>query len=209
MAPGGAENTRWNTVNRHLCLRMNYCQFFGSWFSDLNGVKQRESAKMWRRLRNTHVLLHVRANGDCPVSAIVRRVASGEKEKQKDSQSYHFCIGSSHPGWIHAFSESTANSSETQYLFLASTLPFDLIFLIRSLMITILCCSNANVSGPIKLGKCSNFPVMAGRPIIIQVGINCWRHGTVRAGCNQKCASASERSTHFVDDFVAHDTLQP
>ena len=23
---------------------------------------------MWRRLRNTHVLLHLRANGDCPVS---------------------------------------------------------------------------------------------------------------------------------------------
>ena len=166
MAPGGAENTRWNTLNRHLRLRMNYRQFFGSWFSDLNGVKQRESAYMWRRLRNTHVLLHVRVNGDCPVSLamthmrrlssqealsrtdIVRRVASGEKEKQKDSQSYHFCIGSSHPGWIHAFSQSTANSSETQYLLLASTLLFDLIFLIRSFIITILCCSCANVSGP-------------------------------------------------------------
>ena len=76
----------------------------------------------------------------------MRRVASGEKEKQKDSQSYHFCIGSSHHGWIHAFSQSTANSSETQHLLLASTLPFDLIFLIRSFIITILCCSSANVS---------------------------------------------------------------
>ena len=124
---------------------------------------------MWRRPRSTHVLLHVRANGDthaavtwpkwarehgrhtewspmsvgcepgpltraqtrtrAEVADIVRRVASGEKEKQKDSQSYHYCIGSSHPGWIHAFSQSTSNSSETQYLVLASTLPFDLISL--------------------------------------------------------------------------------
>ena len=68
--------------------------------------------------------------------------------KQKDSQSYHFCIGSSHLGWIHAFSQSAANSSETQYLLLASTLRFYLIFLIRSFIITILCCSSANVSGP-------------------------------------------------------------
>ena len=33
------------------------------------------------------------------------------------------------PGWIHAFSQSTASSSETQYLLLASALPFDLISL--------------------------------------------------------------------------------
>ena len=51
VAPGGAENTHWNTHKRRLCLRGNYRQIFGSWFSDLNGGKEREpSAQMWRRL---------------------------------------------------------------------------------------------------------------------------------------------------------------
>ena len=43
VAPDGTENTRWKTLNRHLCLSMSYRQFFGSWFSELNGVKQKES----------------------------------------------------------------------------------------------------------------------------------------------------------------------
>ena len=35
--------------------------FFGSWFSDVNAIRQQKrSAQMWRRLRNVHVLLHVR-----------------------------------------------------------------------------------------------------------------------------------------------------
>ena len=49
--------------------QMKLSPFLGSWCCDPNGVKQRErSAQMWRHLRNVHVLLHVRAYGDCPVS---------------------------------------------------------------------------------------------------------------------------------------------
>ena len=39
VAPSGAENTHWNIHKRHLCLRCNYRQFFGSSFSDVNGVQ--------------------------------------------------------------------------------------------------------------------------------------------------------------------------
>ena len=69
VAPGGAENTHWNTHKRHLCLWANYRQFLGSWISYGNSINQmKRRAEMWRRLRNVHVLLHVRANGDSPVS---------------------------------------------------------------------------------------------------------------------------------------------
>ena len=43
------------------------------------------------------------------------------------------------PVWIHAFSQSFACNSETHHRFLASTLPFDLFFFVRSFMIAILC----------------------------------------------------------------------
>ena len=39
VAPGGAENTHCNTHKRHQCLRRNYRQFFGSSFTDVNGVQ--------------------------------------------------------------------------------------------------------------------------------------------------------------------------
>ena len=39
VAPSGAENTRWNIHRRHLCLGGHGRQFFGSWFSDVNGVQ--------------------------------------------------------------------------------------------------------------------------------------------------------------------------
>ena len=48
-----------------------------------------------------------------------------------------FCKVHSHPVWVHALSQSAANSSETQHRFSASILPFGLIFLIRSFIITI------------------------------------------------------------------------
>ena len=56
------------------------------------------------------------------------------------NHTYHFCMVSSHPGWIHAFSQSAANSSETHHRLSASILPFDLIFFVRSFIIFILCC---------------------------------------------------------------------
>ena len=39
-ALGGAENTRCNQNERQPCLRGNYRQFFGSWFSDVNEKKK-------------------------------------------------------------------------------------------------------------------------------------------------------------------------
>ena len=39
VAPGGAENTRWDTYRRQLGLRRKYRQFFGWWFSELNGIQ--------------------------------------------------------------------------------------------------------------------------------------------------------------------------
>ena len=79
-APGGAENTHWNIHKRHLCLRGTYRQFFESSFSDVNGVQTGQTERPdveapW----NIHVLLHVRTNGDSPVSfgddthAVVKR----------------------------------------------------------------------------------------------------------------------------------------
>ena len=38
VAPGGAENTRWDSHRRQLCLRKNYRQFLGWWFSEVNGT---------------------------------------------------------------------------------------------------------------------------------------------------------------------------
>ena len=46
---------------------------------------------------------------------------------------------SSHPGWVHAFSQSFASIYATHQRFLAYILPFDLIFFIRSFMMAILC----------------------------------------------------------------------
>ena len=39
---------------------------------------------MWRRLRNTHVLLHVRANGDSPISLAMAFL--GGKPEARDTQ---------------------------------------------------------------------------------------------------------------------------
>ena len=47
---------------------------------------------------------------------------------------------SSHPGWIHALSQSAANNSVTHHRFSASILPCDLIFFVISFIIFILCC---------------------------------------------------------------------
>ena len=52
----------------------------------------------------------------------------------------HFCTVSSHPAWIHTFSQSAASNSVTHHRLSASILPFDLIFLVKSLIIVILCC---------------------------------------------------------------------
>ena len=46
---------------------MKILQFFGSWFSDVNG-SQTEGSERWRCFSNVNVLLHVRAYGDSPVS---------------------------------------------------------------------------------------------------------------------------------------------
>ena len=51
--------------------------------------------------------------------------------------------------WVHAFSQSFASNSETHQRFLASMLPFDLIFFASSFMMVILCCcfiSSSSVS---------------------------------------------------------------
>ena len=53
---------------------------------------------------------------------------------------YHFCMVSSHPGWIHAFSQSAANKSVTHHRFSALTLHVDLIFFVKSFINFILCC---------------------------------------------------------------------
>ena len=46
MAPGGAASMRWNTHQRQLCLRENYRQFFGSSFSDVNGIQTEETVRL-------------------------------------------------------------------------------------------------------------------------------------------------------------------
>ena len=72
--------------------------FLGSWFSDWDGVTQRErSAQTWRRLRNVHVLLHVRAYGDCPVSVAMTHVRWLHGESGHESTGYTrgvvHCVG--------------------------------------------------------------------------------------------------------------------
>ena len=56
------------------------------------------------------------------------------------NHSYHFCMVSSHPGWIHAFSQSVVNNSVTTNDFRRPTLPFDLIFFVTSFIIFFFCC---------------------------------------------------------------------
>ena len=56
------------------------------------------------------------------------------------THSHHICMVSPHPGWIHAFSQSAANSSVTHHRLSASTLPCDLIFFVKSFIIVVLCC---------------------------------------------------------------------
>ena len=46
VAPGGAENTRWDTYRRQLCLRRNYRQFFGRWFSEVKGIQTLGSERL-------------------------------------------------------------------------------------------------------------------------------------------------------------------
>ena len=62
VAPGGAENTL-GTFTRDIHVLEEVIANF------LDPLEQRDrSAQMWRRLRNVHVLLHVRAYGECQVS---------------------------------------------------------------------------------------------------------------------------------------------
>ena len=76
----------------------NQRHVFGSWVSDANGAKQRDrSAWIWRRLSNVHVLLHVRAYVDCPVSLAMTHMRwksgqSGHKSTD-DTQSVVHCVG--------------------------------------------------------------------------------------------------------------------
>ena len=46
VAPGGAENTRWDTYRRQLCLRRNYRHFFGWWFSEVSGIQTEGSERL-------------------------------------------------------------------------------------------------------------------------------------------------------------------
>ena len=82
VAPDQAENTHWNTRKRHLCLSGNYRQFFGSWFSDLNGVKQRERSAQ---------------NGDSPVSLVVTHLrwlhGQGGRVNMGCTRSVFQCVG--------------------------------------------------------------------------------------------------------------------
>ena len=119
VAPGGAEITRWNTRHRQLCLMGNYRHFFGSWFSNPNCVKQRErSAQMWRRLRNVHVLLHVRAYGDCPVSLAMTHMRwfhgrSGH-ESTGHTRSVVQCVGGLRAWPIDVCSNKDAGRSQSE-----------------------------------------------------------------------------------------------
>ena len=67
MAPGGALNTRCNMNRGQPCLRANDRLFY---VLGVNGLEHMEKrcAESWKRLRNDHVQLHVRAYEDCPVS---------------------------------------------------------------------------------------------------------------------------------------------
>ena len=69
LAPSGASNTRSNACGGQPRLRVDYRQFFGSWFSDVNGIKKETvHLDVEAPYINVHVLLHVRSNGDSPVS---------------------------------------------------------------------------------------------------------------------------------------------
>ena len=67
--PAGRK-TRVETLTNDNCVsREIIANFLNRGFLTRTVFKQRHwSAQMWRRLRNVHVLLHVRAHGDCPVS---------------------------------------------------------------------------------------------------------------------------------------------
>ena len=114
VAPGGAENTRWDTCRRQLCLRRNYRQFFGWWFSEVNGM----SAQMWRRRRNTHVLLHVRAYGDSPVSLAMTHMrwvhGQGGHKSTGYTQSVVHCVGGLRAWPIDSCSNKDAGRSECE-----------------------------------------------------------------------------------------------
>ena len=47
---------------------------------------------MWRRLRNVHVLLHVRACGDCPVSLATTHMRWIHGQGGHESTGYTFCV---------------------------------------------------------------------------------------------------------------------
>ena len=77
----------------------------------------------------------------------------------------------SHPVWIYVFSQSFASNSETHHRFLAPILPFDLIFFIRSFMISILyCCfiSSSSVDPSSLLCKCCKLYSLNEEKILAQ-----------------------------------------
>ena len=47
---------------------------------------------MWRRLRNVHVLLHVRAYGDCPVSLAMTHMRWVHGQGGHESTGYTFSV---------------------------------------------------------------------------------------------------------------------
>ena len=66
--PAGRK-TRVDTLRNDNCGSGEAIANFSNEVSDANGFQQRERPScMWRRSGNIHVLLHVRANGDSPVS---------------------------------------------------------------------------------------------------------------------------------------------
>ena len=68
MRPAGRKTRVATQANDNHVSGGIIAKYFGSWFSDVNGIQTKGSERqMWRRLGNIHVLLHVVANGDCPV----------------------------------------------------------------------------------------------------------------------------------------------
>ena len=64
-------------------------------------LKQSErSAKMWRRFRNAHVLLHVRANGDSPVSLAMTHVRWVHGQGGHESTDCNECVSSVSMGCV-------------------------------------------------------------------------------------------------------------
>ena len=71
-----------------------------SWFSDVNGVSQRKRcAWMWRRLRNAHVLLHVPAKGDSPVSLAMTHMRWAHGQSGRESTDYTLSVVPLVGGW--------------------------------------------------------------------------------------------------------------